>query len=91
MKPLEYIKTEITRLYEENPHVHISVKITRPKVAVEHASAKIVGVYKNIFQIETLEDGHQNRYTFQYNDVLMGQISIEELSLAPLESTAEQA
>ena len=74
MSTVEHIKSEIKRLYETNPNIHISVKMTHPKVIVEGTPAKLVGVYKNIFQIEENDSGHTNRHTFQYGDVLIGQV-----------------
>jgi uncharacterized protein Veg len=86
MSTVEHIKSEIKRLYETNPNIHISVKMTHPKVIVEGTPAKLVGVYKNIFQIEENDNGHTNRHTFQYGDVLIGQVVIEELDYVPMAS-----
>ena len=81
MNTLEYIKGEIKRLYETDPHIHISVKKTHPKVLVSGAPVVIKGVYRNIFQIEESESGRPCRHTFGYSDVLIGQVVIEELDL----------
>ena len=83
MNTVEHIKSEIKRLYETDPNIHIKVKMTHPKVIVEGTPAKIVGVYKNIFQIEENDSVHWNRHTFQYGDVLIGQVVIEELDYIP--------
>ena len=58
--------------------------MTHPKVIVEGTPAVIKGVYRNIFQIEENDSGHPNRHTFQYGDVLTGQIVIEELDYVPM-------
>ena len=84
MSTIEYIKSEIKRLYDTDPNIHINVKMTHPKVIVEGASAKIVGVYKKIFQIEANDRGHLKCYTFQYGDILIGQVVIEELDYIPM-------
>ena len=86
MSTVEHIKSEIKRLYETNPNVHISVSRTHPKAIVDASLAKIVGVYKNIFQIEENDNGHTNRHTFQYGDVLIGQVVIEELDYVSMVS-----
>ena len=84
MSTVDYIKNEIKRLYETHPNIHINVKMTHPKVIVEGTPAKIIGVYKNIFQIEENNSGHPNRHTVQYGDVLMGQVVIKELDYVPI-------
>lgn len=87
MDTVEYIKSEINRLYETNPNIHISVSRTHPKVIVESSPAKIVGVYRNIFQIEECEGGKMPaRHTFQYGDVLTGQVKIEEIDYVSVAS-----
>lgn len=81
MAGIDRIKNGITELYKKNSIIHISVKLTRPRVLVEDAPVKIIGVYRNIFQVEEIEgDGALSRHTFQYGDVLIGQVMIEELS-----------
>ena len=83
MSTVDYIKSEINRLYEAKQTIHISVKMTRPKITVESMPAVITGVYKNIFQIEGSDSRHPNRHTFQYADVLIGQVVIEEVDYIP--------
>lgn len=80
MDYIDQIKNGIERLYKTNPNIHISVSRTHPKIIVEKSPAKIVGVYKNIFQIEENNSGRPSRHTFQYGDVLIGQVVIEELN-----------
>ena len=80
MDYIEQIKNGIERLYKTHPNIHISVSRTHPKIIVEKSPAKIVGVYKNIFQIEENNSGRPSRHTFQYGDVLIGQVVIEELN-----------
>ena len=81
MDTMDYIKSGIEKLFKTNPNIHISVSRTHPKVIVDASPAKIVGVYKNIFQVEECEGGKMpTRHTFQYGDVLIGQVTIEELN-----------
>ena len=81
MDYIEQIKNGIERLYKTHPNIHISVSRTHPKIIVEKSPAKIVGVYKNIFQVEEWVGGKMpTRHTFQYGDVLIGQVMIEELN-----------
>jgi uncharacterized protein Veg len=50
-----------------------------------------VGVYKNIFQVEECDGGNAaKRHTFQYRDVLIGQVAIEELDFVPIPSSANK-
>lgn len=86
MNDIDYIKGELKRLYETAPYVHIRVRMTHPKIAIEGVPAKIMGIYKNIFQIEANDNGYPCRHTFQYGDVLIGQVVIEELDYAPIVS-----
>ena len=79
MYHLTYVKTAIEELYKNNPNIHISVDIPRPRIEVEKTSAVITGVYKNFFQIEEYDRGRPTRHTIQYGDVLIGHVIIEEL------------
>lgn len=81
MDYIEQIKTGIERLYKIHQNIHISVSRMRPKIIVDASPAKIVGVYKNIFQIEECVSGKMpTRHTFQYGDILIGQVVIKELN-----------
>ena len=87
MDYIEQIKSGIEELYRNNPNIHISVSKTHPKIIVGASLAKIVGVYKNIFLVEECEGGKMpTRYTFQYGEVLIGQVKIEELDYVPMVS-----
>ncbi len=80
MEGVEFIKNSIEQLYKTNPTIHVSVNKTYSKLILKSSPATIVGVYKNIFQIEEHESSKQPiRHTFQYRDVLIGQVVIEEL------------
>lgn len=83
MDSVDYIKSELKRLYETAPNVHISVRKTHPRVVIEAAPAVIKGVYKSIFQIEENGSGNPVRHTFRYEDVLIGQVVVSELDFRP--------
>ncbi len=85
MSDIESIKRSIEQLYQTNPKVCISVNKTRPKIVIEDLTANIIGIYRNIFQVEELKNGKPfGRHTFQYSDVLMGQVVIKELNYTPI-------
>ena len=75
MTVLDTIKEKIQHLYRTNPKIHITVILNRPKVNVTNCEATIIGVYPNIFQIES----QGKHYTVQYTEVLMKSIIISEL------------
>ena len=80
MTSLDTIKSEIRRLYETNPNIHINVSISRPKIHLTNEAAVIKGVYRNIFRIEQCSSGTPICYTLQYADILTGQVQIPEMS-----------
>ena len=87
MDYIKQIKSGIEKLYKTDTNIHISVNSTHPKIIVNSSPAKIVGVYKNIFQIEEYDGGKMpTRHTLQYGDVLIGKVKIEELDFAPVDS-----
>jgi len=75
MTVLESIKYKIKILYLNQTKIHISVSINRPKVVVPPQEATIIGIYPNIFRIETQE----GQYTLLYTDILTNNIMIAEL------------
>lgn len=79
MTDIDLIKTEIKELYDKQKEIHINVHSTKPKIHVTGAPATITGVYKNVFRIETVEDGMKKAYTVQYTDLFIGKVSIKEL------------
>ena len=81
---VDYIKNEIRRLYENAPNIHVSVKIVHPKVNLEDAPAVIIGMYRNIFQVEENSKGYPCRHTFQYGDILTGRVAVRELEFSPV-------
>ena len=91
MDCMETVKNGIERLYKTNPYIHISLSKTHPKIIVAAEPARIVGVFRNIFQVEECGEGRLPiRHTFQYGDVLIGQVRIEELDYIPVVSLLEK-
>lgn len=88
---IEYVRNGIEQLYKEAPSIHISICTSHPKVVVENGTAVIIGVYKSIFQVEENSSGHTRRHTFQYNDVLIGQVRIAELNYKPIINSGGKA
>jgi len=80
MNRIDNIKSVIEGLYQKNPEIHIAVNRVHPRLTVEESPATIVGVYKNIFQVEARENRKRPTvYSLQYGDVLSGQVTIREL------------
>ena len=86
MGTIDYIKEKIKQLYLNNPNIHITTKAMQQKMLVENIPVKIVGIYRNIFQIEENNTTiRPERYSFQYGDILIGHIKIQELDFTPPE------
>lgn len=75
----ESIKKDVKKLYDSGAIIHVAVSMNRPKINKEGVQAKIVGAYPHIFQIEECS-AEKQRYTFQYTDILIGQVRIAELN-----------
>lgn len=80
MNSIAYIRSGIRRLYETDPHIHINVTLTHPKIRLENEPALIKAVYPHIFRIEENGGGSPKSYTLQYGDILTGQVEILELN-----------
>ncbi len=89
MKSIESIKSQIQRLYETNPNIHINIKMTHPRITVNGTAATITGVYRNLFRIVEHDRGYARTHSIQYAEVLIGQVVIEEVELDAPEHTAE--
>ena len=81
MRDINEIKLAIAEMYENNTKIHVNVHMKKPKINVDNATATITGVYKNLFRIETVENGAVKSYTVQYTDLFIGGVSISELEL----------
>ena len=69
------IKNQIQMLFQTNPIIHVDVSINRPRITLSNQEARIKGVYKNIFQIES----NGTCYSIQYSELLINTIRIAEL------------
>lgn len=78
MNSLNEVKKRIQELYSGRRAVRISISMSRPRLT-HTCTARIVGVYPNIFRVA--EDGERDTvfHTVRYTDVLTGQVSIAEL------------
>ena len=90
MDKIDYIRDELKKLYASNPNVHVSIKMTNPKANIKSAPAVIQGVYKCIFQMKENHAGPGRVHTFQYGDVLVGQIVIDELNFVPIDTALKK-
>ncbi len=79
METVEQIKTKLRELYLTAPNIHMDVNLTRPRLQLSDAEAKIIGVFRNIFQIEEHSMGVARRHDLQYTEILIGRIVIKEL------------
>ena len=76
------LRERLAALKESDPVIHIDVAIPRPRVNLEGATARIVGIYPYIFRIEApAPDGRIQSYSLQYSDIMIGRIKIKELKL----------
>lgn len=69
------LRERIRRRFQSDPVIRVNVRLTRPKVQLENVEARIVGVYRHIFQVEETSGEHR-RHTLQYADVLLGSVEI---------------
>ena len=83
MNDIDSIKFAIKKLYESDPNIHMTIKLLHPKIVFENIPTKIIGVYRNIFQVEESNDVRSTRHSFQYGDILIGRITIPELNYTP--------
>ena len=79
MNTVEPIRQRIRARYERDPHVHISVTASRPRLVIWKQEATITGVFPHMFLIEA---GGEAR-TVPYSDVLTGEITIDEIGPYP--------
>lgn len=79
MMDINDIKARISELYENNVEIHICVHSKKPKINIEDATAKITGIYKNLFTLEVIENGLKKVYSVQYTDLFIGKMKIKEM------------
>jgi len=91
MNDIEHIKAGIEKLYNTDPEIHFSLRQTHPRQIIDKAPARIVGVYKSIFRVEERESNDRPTYrTFQYSEVLIGQVTVHELEYTPTPITTKK-
>ncbi len=73
------VKERLQRLYEKDPHIHITMIMPRAKISVKNAPVVITGIYRHIFQVEQTDAPRPTRYSVQYAELLNGQVQIPEL------------
>ena len=83
MDSIDYIKSRIEEMYKSKSIIHVDIKLKHPRVILKGSTAIVTGAYRNIFGIEIMDKGGTIRHTFQYGDVLIGHVVIEELDWAP--------
>lgn len=83
MTTVEYIRGEVKKLYEGGSDVHLRIRVNHSKSSVNIVTVKISGVYSNIFAVKEMGASRLNRHSFQYGEILTGQIVIEELDYFP--------
>ncbi len=76
----ERTRKQIEKLYKTNPEIHVNVSLSKPKLVLKNAAAKIVGVYLHIFYIEENSTGRVRRHAIRYADVMPSGIEILELN-----------
>ena len=83
MNDIDDIRIAIKKLYARDPNIHITIKLLQPKIVFENIPTKIIGVYRNIFQVEEHTAARSARHSFQYGDILIGRVTIQELNYIP--------
>lgn len=79
MTALEKIRTSVVNRYRQDPHIHIDVSVSRPKVSLQNRPATITAVYPHVFRIEETDGTAVRAYTLQYADLLTKKIRIAEI------------
>ncbi len=79
MGNIDQIKSKIKQLYETDPHIHVEIKISRPKGVTDPIFAMITNVYPNFFCIEESSCGCVKKHTVRYAEILTGQVHVLEL------------
>ena len=85
MTTVEYIRDEIKKLYKNSPNIHVRIKSSRSSIS--STPAIITGVYSNVFCLRETERKPCRIQTYQYADVLIGRVEIQELDYFPATNT----
>lgn len=76
---LTCFRAQITYLCKNHPNVHIDLSVAKSRKKLVNVPAVITSVYPNIFFATLDEDGIKRNYTFQYADLLTGNLIVREL------------
>lgn len=76
---LDNIKSEIQKIYNTNPLIHINGAVTNPNMVFNNKPVIINAVYPHAFQIEEVGSRPPMIHVIQYADVLLHHIDIVEI------------
>ena len=76
---IDVIKEKIAELHRNDEEICVEVHSKNPKINVDHAPARITGVYKNLFTLEVIENGLKKIYSVQYTDLFIGKVKIDKI------------
>jgi len=62
--------------------IHIKFSLTRSKMNTKCYNGIVTGVYPNLFTVQLENSDGKKQQTFQYIDLLTGNVGIEELETA---------
>ena len=79
MTAQDTLRAKLENQMKKSPEIHVTVSLSHPRVVLEKEPAVIKGVYAHIFQIEEYSTGAPVCRTLQYNDILSGHITVEEI------------
>lgn len=79
---LSEIKSQIKKLYNENPNVLADLSFRGERNHLKDVPAVITAVYSNIFTVNIDENGIIRKHSFQYSDILTGNLKIRPYASA---------
>ncbi len=69
------LKTKPEELYKNSPDIHVDVSMIRPRVEIKNKCAKLIGVYRHIFQIGS-KIASTGTNSIQYGELLTVSVRI---------------
>lgn len=79
LNDIRIAREKIKYLCENKILVHIKFSLTRSKANAKCYDGFVTGVYPNLFTAELICNDSKKQQTFQYIDLLTGNVIIEEL------------
>lgn len=76
---LSLIKVRVNALFLKKQKIHIDLSQKNKNKNLSHLTAEITGVYPNVFTVKAVKNGRETDYNFQYTDLLIHNVEIEEL------------